>query len=258
MVEDITQRKRVEEALRREREQAQEARLRVESEARWVAEDWVSALVDIGRRIANMEGADAVLIHTVEQAQNLLQTDIASLALFDKSGRHLNLKYQVTAKQSRIFDTEIPLTGRNLINTVCAGRSRCFPKDASGDEVAWYYPMVSEAVKAAAVVPLHFDGQVVGGLWAARFRPGSFTPTQLFELENLADQAVIALQHASMAAQLRMVATLEERSRIAREMHGGLAQILGYLGVQMQTIEAYVKQGQERRSWPKLVRRART
>ena len=245
MVEDITQRKQAEEALQRERERAQEARLRVESEARRVAEGWVNTLVEIGRRIANMESADAVLMHIVEQAQHLLQTDIVSLALFDESGKYLNLKYQATASRSQIFDTEIALTNEELISTLRAGRPHRFPEDAKAERVTWYCPTVAEEIKAAAVVPLHFDGKVVGGLWAARSRPGSFTSTQLFGLENLADQAVIALQHASMAAQLQTVATLEERSRIAREMHDGLAQILGYLGVQMQTIEAYGRQGQE-------------
>lgn len=246
MVEDITERKRTEEALQRERERAQEARLRVESEARQVAEDWVNVLVEIGRRIANMESADAVLVHIVEQAQRLLRADIVSIALFDESEQFLNLKYQATAMRSRAFDSEVRLANEELIAALHSGRAQRFPEDASVDRVTWHCPTVAEEVMAAAVVPLHFDGQVVGGLWAARARTASFTPTQLFALENLADQAVIALQHASMAAQLQTVATLEERSRIAREMHDGLAQILGYLGIQMQTIEAYVRQGREK------------
>lgn len=246
MVEDITERKQTEEALQRERERAQEARLRVESEARRVAEDWVNVLVDIGRRIANMESADAVLVHIVEQAQRLLRADIVSLALFDESEQYLNLKYQATVMRSQVFDSEVRLANEELIATLHSGRAQRFPEDASVDRVTWHCPTVAEEVRAAAVVPLHFDGQVVGGLWAARARTASFTSTQLFALENLADQAVIALQHASMAAQLQTVATLEERSRIAREMHDGLAQILGYLGIQMQTIEAYVRQGCEK------------
>jgi signal transduction histidine kinase len=36
---------------------------------------------------------------------------------------------------------------------------------------------------------------------------------------------------------------VEERGRLAREMHDGLAQVLGYLGVQVQTLEALVRRG---------------
>jgi signal transduction histidine kinase len=35
----------------------------------------------------------------------------------------------------------------------------------------------------------------------------------------------------------------EERGRIAREKHDGLAQVLGYLSLQMQTLEALVRRG---------------
>lgn len=111
-------------------------------------------------------------------------------------------------------------------------------------EVSWYCPTVATGIKSVAVVPLQSDGNIVGGMWAAHFAPTAFTSSQLFGLESLADQAVIVLQHARMSAQLQTVATLEERSRIAREMHDGLAQVLGYLGIQMQTIEAYSRQGQ--------------
>jgi signal transduction histidine kinase len=56
---------------------------------------------------------------------------------------------------------------------------------------------------------------------------------------------VIALEHAMMAGRLQSLAVMEERSRIAREMHDSLAQILGYLSLQTQTLEALVKQGDQ-------------
>ena len=71
----------------------------------------------------------------------------------------------------------------------------------------------------------------------------SFTAADVEDLEHLADQSVIALEHATMAARLQSVAVIEERSRIAREMHDSLAQILGYLGLELQTLEALARQG---------------
>ena len=243
-------RHQAEEELRRERERAQKASLRVQTDARLAAETWVNTLVDISRRIAHMEDADTVLTQIVHQGQHLLQTDTVSLGLFDESGEKLELKYHATAggpagRASAFNDRFFTMENEELLCMLRSSRSYCFPEDRDVSDVTWYCPTVTREIKAAAVVPLQFDGQVVGGIWAARFTPEFYTPAQLFGLENLADQAVIVLQHASMASQLQSVATLEERSRIAREMHDGLAQILGYLGLQMQTIEAYFQSGRQ-------------
>lgn len=44
--------------------------------------------------------------------------------------------------------------------------------------------------------------------------------------------------------QLRLLAVLEERDRIGREMHDGLAQVLGYVNTKAQAISEYLKSGE--------------
>jgi len=44
--------------------------------------------------------------------------------------------------------------------------------------------------------------------------------------------------------QLRLLAVLEERDRIGREMHDGLAQVLGYVNTKAQAINEYLKSGE--------------
>ena len=76
-----------------------------------------------------------------------------------------------------------------------------------------------------------------------RLAPRLFSETDLIWLECMADQVVIAMQHGLMTAQLQSYSITEERARIAREMHDGLAQVLGYLNLEVQTLEALLKQG---------------
>jgi nitrate/nitrite-specific signal transduction histidine kinase len=61
----------------------------------------------------------------------------------------------------------------------------------------------------------------------------------------MADQVEIAIQHGLMTAQLQSLSILDERGRIAREMHDGLAQVLGYMNLQVQTLGTLLKQGKE-------------
>jgi signal transduction histidine kinase len=134
------------------------------------------------------------------------------------------------------------------------GKRRKFPGSGETTEISWYCPTVARKIQAAAVVPLQFDGNVVGGMWIGYFEQQRLAPGQMQGLGYLADQVIIALQQATMAAQLQSAATVEERTRIAREMHDGLSQILGYLGLQVQTIESFVSQGDQERALAELKR----
>ena len=46
-----------------------------------------------------------------------------------------------------------------------------------------------------------------------------------------------------MTSKLQSLSVVEERARIAREMHDGLAQVLGYMNLQVQTLQALYQQG---------------
>lgn len=245
MVEDITERKQMEEALRVERERVQATRLQAESAAREAAEKWYDTLVDISRRISKMDSVDGILTHIVGQTRDLLDSDTVSIGLLDEAGKQMQLSYHAIGK--RAYDLKPPMALENelLLEMLQSGQSYRFPEDVEAQKAEWYCPTVAQRIQAAAAVPLQFDGRLVGGLWVGRFKSLSFTSTDLVGLESMADQTVIALQHAMMAARLQSLAVMEERSRIAREMHDGLAQILGYMGLQVQTLKALVHQGKQ-------------
>jgi len=61
-------------------------------------------------------------------------------------------------------------------------------------------------------------------------------------LETVASHIAIALNMAQRASQARMLALLEERSVIARELHDSLAQSLAYLKIQVSRLDAAVMQ----------------
>jgi PAS domain S-box-containing protein len=259
MVEDVTQRKLMEEALRVERERAQQTELLTESNARALAEQWFNVLVNVSRRISRMEDVDEVLAYIVGQAQRLLDTDTVSLGLLDDSGYTLRLEYQALGSSAHALNPPQLIDNPFLLEMLHSDRAYRFPEDAGlvapgATGAVWTCITTGEPFLRAAVVPLQFDGRVVGGIWAGRFAPHSFTPTDLIGLESIADQAVIALQHALMAARLQSLAVLQERSRIAREMHDGLAQVLGYLSLQVQTLVTLVQRGENEQALAELHR----
>ncbi len=85
------------------------------------------------------------------------------------------------------------------------------------------------------VVPIKIGCDTLGILDVQSPRHGSLDTHDLFTVQTLADQIAIALENSRMYQELREMAVIEERNRIAREIHDTLAQ--GFAGILMQ-IEA--------------------
>ena len=80
-------------------------------------------------------------------------------------------------------------------------------------------------------------------------------------LSALATQAGLALEAARLQGELRVLAIQGERERIAREMHDGLAQVLGYVNTKSQAVEELLAAGrvpEARRQLAELAAAARS
>ena len=62
-------------------------------------------------------------------------------------------------------------------------------------------------------------------------------------LGAMADLAAIEVQKGRLMERDRLVATMEERERLAREMHDSLAQVLGYLHLKSEAAQANLSEG---------------
>ncbi len=91
--------------------------------------------------------------------------------------------------------------------------------------------------------PLQRAGETIGLLMVGSRLPRGFEVDEVETLSSLATQAAIAIENARLQARLRELAVVAERERIAREMHDGLAQVLGYVNTKSQAIEELLAGG---------------
>jgi signal transduction histidine kinase len=106
--------------------------------------------------------------------------------------------------------------------------------DASADErVA--QPIVRAGLGPALLLPLAVRGRPIGSLTLANALGGApLRETAIQLVETFAEQAAVAIEYARLQRELHRLAVLEDRERIAKELHDGAIQALFAVGMSLQ------------------------
>ncbi len=175
------------------------------------------ALHAVSLAIASLADLDAILQVTVDSARSLLHADLGLLVLNGSDGR------------ARLRSTSGPEDGFDRTG----GSGRADPARF----------LRGEPPPSVLAAPLRRGGATIGTLAVAgRATPGHGV-VDLETLSSLANQAAIAIENDRLAAELRQLAIRHERERIAREIHDGLAQVLGYVNTKSQAVEGLLEAG---------------
>lgn len=89
-----------------------------------------------------------------------------------------------------------------------------------------YYPHRHPVLRDFLGVPIRHRGEVLGNLFLSGSRAGAFTAADQRTVETLAAYAGVAIANARLYRQAQELATVEERARVARELHDSVSQRL--------------------------------
>lgn len=193
----------------------------------------LATLASVERTVPHLDDLDALLGHALDTLLSGWSADAGAVLLWDEAGAVWNVR----AHRGLGEDLSSPAFERVLRwaeEMRAAGRAPYWPTLAPGDRLA-----------AAVVVPLAVEGAIIGALLLGAPRPDAFGRGQATLLMALGHQLALTVRNAQLSARLRQVAMLEERYRLSREIHDGLAQMLGALGLELERVERSLAAGHE-------------
>jgi signal transduction histidine kinase len=142
-----------------------------------------------------------------------------------------------------VLRLEYALNGESTVRT--AGQVPAFVQRVGREGV----PVTASASEAEGVLagsrsalglPMRGEDGLVGVIVLGAEREAAFSGMRVPLLALLASQATLAVRNARAYLHSEEVATQEERSRIAREIHDGVAQSLAFCAIRLDVVERQI------------------
>ncbi len=181
---------------------------------------------EVVRRHLNL---DQVLQALVNVAVELLSADHSAVLVWDER------RGQIIPKAARGFSEQtlarlVFEPGQGVVGRVAATGEAIISQDISGQaqqEVVdpdFVETILSEAIRSYLLLPIKMHHEVFGVFNASFDRPEAVTEEALHLFQSLAQRAALAIRNAQLYEQARDLAILEERNRLARDLHDSAKQ----------------------------------
>jgi len=238
MVIDITERKRVEQALQEAKEAAEAAR-REEWERRQEAErrrQIAEGLADVLGALNSNQSLEEVLDLIVTQARDLLDTRAVGIYGLGADLGTLSVEASKGLLLTYVTGSNIPIGQESLRQAMLSSQPVAIPDVAAfpsdiGDLAVDVKRQVSagtwaDLYRAWLAVPIVSKGEVYGGMLLYYAEPRVFFEDEVELAVAFADQAALAIQNSRLRYQIEQAAASAERGRLARDLHDAVTQTL--------------------------------
>ncbi len=186
----------------------------------------LSALIDIAAAVNRSLDLEETLTHSLEKTLQILDIEAGGIYLLDGDGTELRLAVHRGYPTTLVAQMDHLPLGEGFNGFVA---QQCCPLVV--DEIALDARLARPAVIQAGVrslvsVPLHSKEKLMGTLFATTYTPRNFSAEDINLLTSIGYQVGVAIENALLYRQAQQLAALEERSRLARELHDSVTQAL--------------------------------
>jgi signal transduction histidine kinase len=204
----------------------------LESAAR--RERWLRANTEITNLVLADTDLDQVLQRLVRRAREITGAEFASVVLPSTDPGELVVRAAEGPHAAEQIEYRFRVENSVSGDVMRTGETELIV-DASKDERLEQPLVATRDFGPAMVLPIATGANVIGTLQIANALGGRpFTAEARQLIESHALQAAIALEYATAQADRERLATLEDRDRIARDLHDGVIQRLFATGMTLQ------------------------
>jgi len=188
--------------------------------------DQFRVLTDVSQRIASILDIDELLSQIVDLVQRTFGYFHVEIGMIEGDQLVFDFGAGELWEQSghRIQPSRLKVGMEGITGYVAASGKSFIAPDVSKEPR--YVPLKGTRAKSELTVPLITKEQVIGVLDVESDRLNAFDETDLELITSLANQAGIAIENARLYRNARKVAALEERQRLARDLHDSVTQSL--------------------------------
>ena len=218
----------------------------------------LSTLLQVSRDMVSTLQLEPLLAQTLDRLRDVVAYDAATLLELDDDGSLTLLDYRGPRPRSdlprhwdlreaehirMVLDHRQPLT----IPNVHAGTP-----SAQAWQRSWGAPLghIAEHTASWLGVPLMVKDRVIGTLTLEHAEPGHFTPLHAKLALAFANQVAVAMENARLYEESQRLGMIEERQRIARELHDSVSQALYSIGLGARTARALLDRDPQRAAEP--------
>jgi signal transduction histidine kinase len=204
-------------------------------------------LIEAGMILAASElSLDTVLLRIVELAVDLTDARYGALGVLTLDGRSIEEFITVGITPDERAALGDPPTGHGLLGALITEARPLRIPDISADPRSVGFPPNHPPMKSLLGAPVAGRGRVFGNIYLTDKQSAeTFDEEDERVLVVLATQAAIAVENARLydeterkSRELQRLQVLEERERIAKELHDGVIQSLFAVGMSLQGLAA--------------------
>jgi nitrate/nitrite-specific signal transduction histidine kinase len=188
---------------------------------------------EVSRKISSIVKLDELLPYVGNLLRETFHYYNVNIYLFEPSSGTLSLKALCLSGQKSIIPVGVPLEvdEESIVGWVAQTGEPILANDVSEDPRYRTVEALRDT-KSELAVPVKMGNNVIGVLDIESTDVDAFGEADLYTAQTLADQLAVAIDNARLYDETRQMAVMEERNRMAREIHDTLAQ--GFSGIILQ------------------------